>query len=272
MTDPILPYRAYTREFDVEIDAAKIPKPSGETTRQLRKSRNNLRSVPKFSIPAHFGDRALITLLIDHSGSMRGERANWVVEAVKIVGHALEHAGIDYEVLGFTTTEWLGGLSRAKWEKDGKPPLPGRLNDLLHIVYKNAKSEGTLWQDSLTLLFDEKILKENIDGEALLWAEQRADAINPSYWLCVAISDGAPVDDFTLYANNQHLVEDGATLLTAHLKQVLAELDRVPNREFVGVSLEYDANEYYPVSLNVSPARDDPTELLKFLNDISTSP
>ena len=269
MANSVLPYKAYTREFDVEIEAAKLLSPSAEAIRKLHKSRKDSKLSPRFPIPAHFGARALITLLIDHSGSMKGERAVWVAEAMEIVGQALEHAGIEFEVLGFTTTEWLGGKSRAKWEEDGKPPLPGRLNDLLHIVYKDAKSKGTAWIDSLALLFDEKILKENIDGEALLWAAQRAEAINPSYWLCVAISDGAPVDDYTLYANNEHLTQDGQTVLTAHLKQVLEELDQIPNTEFAGVSFEYDATEYYPIGINVSPAKNHPSELLDILIDVS---
>ena len=272
MGNSVLPYKVYTRDFDIEIEAAKLLPPSREAVSKHGKRHKGSELSSEFSIPAHFGDRALITLLIDHSGSMKGDRAAWIAEAMNIVGQALQHAGIEFEVLGFTTTEWRGGRSRSKWEEDGKPPLPGRLNDLLHIIYKDAKAEGTAWIDSLALLFDEKILKENIDGEALLWAAQRAEAINPSYWLCVVISDGAPVDDYTLFANNEHLAEDGQTLLTTHLKQVLEELDQIPNTELAGVSFEYDASEYYPVGINISPAKNDPSELLKFLIEITAAP
>lgn len=268
MGNPLLPYKAYTREFDIEIEASELLSRSSEALTKGNESREDFEPTQGVPIPSHFGDRALITLLIDHSGSMKGKRAGWIIQAVEIVGRAIALSGIAFEVLGFTTTEWLGGRSRAKWEEDGRPPLPGRLNDLLHIIYKDANTKGEEWIKSLALLRDKKLLKENIDGEALLWAAKRSEMINPSYWLCVVISDGAPVDDYTLYANNEHLAEDGQSLLTNHLKLVSEDLDKIPNTELVGVSLEYDASEYYPTGINLTPSQNDPTDLLKFLIDV----
>jgi cobaltochelatase CobT len=193
------------------------------------------------------GSRPLITILADHSGSLRNQPAQIVARLLVELSGALEKAGIDFEVLGFTTSSWRGGKSRARWMNEFlRPRYPGRLCDLLHIVYRDAASPSPDWSRDLVLITSDKVLKENIDGEAILWAAERAERLNPSMWLCLCVTDGAPMDDSTVLANGNG---PSNWYLQRHLEQVVQgfEADEgkrigclsLPPPEFHGVSKTY---------------------------------
>ena len=140
----------------------------------------------------------MVTLLIDNSGSMRGRPITVAAMSADILARTLERCGVKVEILGFTTRAWKGGQSRERWlVPRASPPTPGRLNDLRHIVYKAADSPWRRARKNLGLMLREGILKENIDGEALLWAHNRLLARNEQRRILMVISDGAPVDDST---------------------------------------------------------------------------
>ncbi len=160
----------------------------------------------------------MVTLLIDNSGSMRGRPITVAAMSADILARTLERCGVKVEILGFTTRAWKGGQSRERWIAAGKPPNPGRLNDLRHIVYKAADSPWRRARKSLGLMLREGILKENIDGEALLWAHSRLVGRHEQRRILMVISDGAPVDDSTLSVNPGNYLEK-------HLRDVIAEIE-----------------------------------------------
>ena len=147
----------------------------------------------------------VVTLLIDNSGSMRGRPISIAAISADILARTLERCGVKVEILGFTTRAWKGGQSREKWLADGRPPHPGRLNDLRHIIYKEADEPWRRARKNLGLMMREGLLKENIDGEALLWAHSRLIGRAEERKILMVISDGAPVDDSTLSVNQRHL-------------------------------------------------------------------
>ena len=149
----------------------------------------------------------VVTLLIDNSGSMRGRPIMVAAVCADILARTLERCGVKVEILGFTTRAWKGGASRDDWLKTGKPPTPGRLNDLRHIIYKSADAPWRRARKNLGLMMREGLLKENIDGEALMWAHQRLIGRPEQRRILMVISDGAPVDDFTLSVNSGHYLE-----------------------------------------------------------------
>ena len=138
----------------------------------------------------------VVTLLIDNSGSMRGRPIMVAAVCADILARTLERCAVKVEILGFTTRAWKGGASRDEWLKAGKPPSPGRLNDLRHIIYKSADAPWRRARKNLGLMMREGLLKENIDGEALMWAHQRLIGRPEQRRILMVISDGAPVDDF----------------------------------------------------------------------------
>ena len=160
----------------------------------------------------------IVSVLIDNSGSMRGRPIAIAAICADILTRTLERCGVASEVLGFTTRAWKGGQSREAWLAEGRPPHPGRLNDLRHIIYKRADEPYRHARRNLGLMMREGLLKENIDGEALLWAHNRLMARPEERRILMVISDGAPVDDSTASAN-------GGTYLERHLRQV-DRLDR----------------------------------------------
>ncbi|KXV62953.1 cobalt chelatase, partial [Acetobacter senegalensis] len=158
----------------------------------------------------------------DNSGSMRGRPISVAASCGDILARTLERCGVKVEILGFTTRAWKGGQSREKWLQDGKPPEPGRLNDLRHIIYKAADMPWRRARTNLGLMLREGLLKENIDGEALLWAWKRLKNRPESRKILMVISDGAPVDDSTLSVNPGSYLED-------HLREVIHMIeDRSP--------------------------------------------
>ena len=164
-----------------------------------------------------FSKNTVVTLLLDNSGSMRGKPIITAVKTAEIIARVLEKCNVRVEILGFTTKEWKGGSSKLEWEKSGKPEKPGRLNDLLHIIYKASNASWRSSRNNLALVLKEGLLKENIDGEALLWANKRLKSKVEKKKILIIISDGAPVDDSTLSANNSNILDD-------HLKKVVQNI------------------------------------------------
>ncbi|MFM5922724.1 MAG: cobaltochelatase subunit CobT, partial [Novosphingobium sp.] len=180
----------------------------------------------------------VVTLLIDNSGSMRGRPISIAAISADVLARTLERCGVKTEVLGFTTRAWKGGQSREAWLAGGKPANPGRLNDLRHIVYKRADQPYRHARKNLGLMMREGLLKENIDGEALLWAHQRLLARQEDRRILMVISDGAPVDDSTLSVNN-------AGYLEMHLRKVIDWIERQSPVQLVAIGIGHDVTRYY---------------------------
>ena len=186
----------------------------------------------------------VVTLLIDNSGSMRGRPITIAAICTDILARTLERCGVKVEILGFTTREWKGGRSRKKWLAENRPPNPGRLNDLRHIVYKPADVPYRRGRRSIGLMLREGLLKENIDGEALLWAHQRLLARPEQRRILMVISDGAPVDDSTLTVNDTAYLE-------RHLKEVIADIEARSPVELVAIGIGHDVTRYYRRALTI---------------------
>jgi cobaltochelatase CobT len=180
----------------------------------------------------------VVTLLIDNSGSMRGRPISIAAISADVLARTLERCGVKVEILGFTTRAWKGGQSREAWLANGKPQQPGRLNDLRHVVYKKADEPWRRARRNLGLMMREGLLKENIDGEALLWAHSRLLARPEDRRILMVISDGAPVDDSTLSVNS-------AGYLEAHLRRVIDWIERQSPVQLVAVGIGHDVTRYY---------------------------
>jgi cobaltochelatase CobT len=184
-----------------------------------------------------FRDTA-VSLLIDNSGSMRGRPITIAAMSADILARTLERCGVKVEILGFTTRAWKGGQAREKWIADGKPSNPGRLNDLRHIIYKAADAPWRRARKNLGLMLREGLLKENIDGEALLWAHNRLLARPEQRRILMVISDGAPVDDSTLSVNPGNYLE-------RHLRDVIEFVETRSEIELVAIGIGHDVTRYY---------------------------
>ena len=180
----------------------------------------------------------IVTLLIDNSGSMRGRPISIAAISADVLARTLERCGVKTEILGFTTRAWKGGQSREAWLAGGKPANPGRLNDLRHIVYKKADEPYRHARKHLGLMMREGLLKENIDGEALLWAHARMLARPEDRRILMVISDGAPVDDSTLSVNN-------AGYLEQHLRRVIDWIEKQSPVQLVAIGIGHDVTRYY---------------------------
>jgi cobaltochelatase CobT len=180
----------------------------------------------------------VVTLLLDNSGSMRGRPIMVAAVCADILARTLERCAVKVEILGFTTRAWKGGMSRDDWIKEGKPPQPGRLNDLRHIVYKSADEPWRRARKNLGLMMREGLLKENIDGEALIWAHQRLIGRPEQRRILMVISDGAPVDDSTLSVNSGHYLE-------RHLRSVIGEIEQRSPVELLAIGIGHDVTRYY---------------------------
>ena len=186
----------------------------------------------------------VVSLLIDNSGSMRGRPITVAALCSDILAKTLERCLIKTEILGFTTKAWKGGSSREKWIKDGKPSNPGRLNDLRHIVYKSADSPSRRSKQNLGLLLREGILKENIDGEALVWANNRLKNRQEKRKILIVISDGAPVDDSTLSVNPGNYLE-------RNLRDVINQIESKKEIELVAIGIGHDVSRYYSKAITI---------------------
>src|SRR5215468_9112554 len=189
----------------------------------------------------------VVTLLIDNSGSMRGRPITVAAMSGDILARTLERCGVKVEILGFTTRAWKGGQSRERWISAGKPQNPGRLNDLRHIVYKAADAPWRRARRNLGLMLREGILKENIDGEALVWAHERLRGRAEQRRILMVISDGAPVDDSTLSVNPGNYLEK-------HLREVIGEIDRLGEVELTGIGIGHDVTRYYRRAVTIVDA------------------
>ena len=186
----------------------------------------------------------IVTLLIDNSGSMRGRPISIAAISADVMARTLERCGVKTEILGFTTRAWKGGQSREAWLAGGKPSHPGRLNDLRHIVYKKADEPYRHARRNLGLMMREGLLKENIDGDALLWAHARLLARAEDRRILMVISDGAPVDDSTLSVNS-------AGYLEAHLRKVIDWIERQSPVQLVAIGIGHDVTRYYKRAVTI---------------------
>ena len=191
----------------------------------------------------------VVTLLIDNSGSMRGRPISVAAICADILSRTLERCSVKVEILGFTTKNWKGGKSREKWNLNNKPANPGRLNDLRHIIYKSADIPWRLSKKNLGLMLKEGLLKENIDGEALLWAFKRIVTRKEERKILMVISDGAPVDDSTLSVNSGDYLEK-------HLKQTVKWIEENSNIEVLAVGIGHEVTRYYKRAIKIADVQE----------------
>jgi cobaltochelatase CobT len=203
----------------------------------------------------------VVTLLIDNSGSMRGRPITVAAMCGDILARTLERCAVKVEVLGFTTRAWKGGQSREKWVQEGKPRNPGRLNDLRHIVYKAADSPWRRARKNLGLMLREGLLKENIDGEALLWAYRRLLARPEHRRILMVISDGAPVDDSTLSVNPGNYLEK-------HLREVIRDIEHRDLVELIAIGIGHDVTRYYRRAVTIVDAEELGGTMMKKLTEL----
>jgi cobaltochelatase CobT len=227
-------------DFDQEeglLDAARLARVVVNPTHSLSY---------KIEKDTEFKD-TVVTLLLDNSGSMRGRPISIAAISADILARTLERVGVKTEILGFTTRAWKGGQAREDWLAQGRPPAPGRLNDLRHIVYKRADEPWRRARKSLGLMMREGLLKENIDGEALLWAHNRLIGRAEERKILMVISDGAPVDDSTLSVNN-------GSYLEKHLRQVIAWIENRSPVELAAIGIGHDVTRYYQRAVTIMDA------------------
>ncbi|MEO3414747.1 cobaltochelatase subunit CobT [Roseovarius sp. CAU 1744] len=187
----------------------------------------------------------VVTLLLDNSGSMRGRPISIAAICADVLARTLERCNVKVEILGFTTRAWKGGQSRETWLGEGRPQLPGRLNDLRHIIYKSADAPMRRTRQNLGLMMKEGLLKENIDGEALEWAHRRMVMRRETRKILMVISDGAPVDDSTLSVNP-------ANYLEKHLRDVIAMVEKRRQVELLAIGIGHDVTRYYNRAVTIT--------------------
>jgi len=229
-------------EFDLEegvLDTARLPRIVIDPQQPLSF---------KMEKDMAFRDTA-VTLLIDNSGSMRGRPITVAATCADILARTLERCGVKVEILGFTTRAWKGGQSREAWLQAGKPPNPGRLNDLRHLIYKSADAPWRRARKNLGLMMREGLLKENIDGEALDWAHQRLLGRPEQRKILMMISDGAPVDDSTLSVNPGNYLE-------RHLRHVIEEIEACSPVELIAIGIGHDVTRYYKRAVTIVDAEE----------------
>ena len=203
----------------------------------------------------------VVTLLIDNSGSMRGRPITIAALSADILARTLERCGVKVEILGFTTRQWKGGQSRERWVDQGKPPKPGRLNDLRHIIYKAADTPWRRARKNLGLMLREGLLKENIDGEALLWAHERLLGRSEQRRIMMVISDGAPVDDSTLSVNSGNYLE-------RHLREVIDWIETKSPVELMAIGIGHDVTRYYQRAVTINDPEELGGTMLRELSDL----
>jgi len=229
-------------EFDLEegiLDAGRLSRVVTNPTHPLSY---------KLERDTDFRD-TVVTLLIDNSGSMRGRPITVAAMCGDILARTLERCGVKVEILGFTTRSWKGGQAREKWVADGKQKKPGRLNDLRHIIYKASDQPWRRSRKNLGLMLREGLLKENIDGEALMWAHRRLLARPEQRRVLMVISDGAPVDDATLSANPGNYLE-------RHLRDVIEWIETRSDVEITAIGIGHDVTRYYRRAVTIVDAEE----------------
>tara|TARA_B100001769_G_scaffold215265_1_gene174880 strand:- start:987 stop:1946 length:960 start_codon:yes stop_codon:yes gene_type:complete len=229
-------------EFDLEeglLDSSKL-------TRIIIDPQNSLSFKKEKDL--EFKD-TVVTLLIDNSGSMRGRPITIAAICADILSRTLERCSVKVEILGFTTKNWKGGKSREEWNKNNKPKNPGRLNDLRHIIYKSADTHWRQSKKNLGLMLKEGLLKENIDGEAILWAFNRLKKRKEERKIMMIISDGAPVDDSTLSVNSGDFLEK-------HLKKIVKFIENKSDIEILAIGIGHDVSRYYNKAIKISDVQE----------------
>ena len=203
----------------------------------------------------------VLTMLVDSSGSMRGRSMTTAAISADIIGSTLDKCNIKTEILGFTTKHWKGGDSRKLWVECGKPSSPGRLNDLRHIIFKPADLAWRRAKKNLGLMLREGLLKENVDGEALLWASSRLMKRPEQRKILMVISDGAPVDASTLSTNSTSYLDN-------HLKQVISEIENRTELELIAIGIGHDVTKYYKKAVTIHRAEELGNVMLEQLTDL----
>ena len=203
----------------------------------------------------------LVTILIDNSGSMRGKPISVAAICADILSRTLERCMVKVEILGFTTKHWKGGASREKWMKNNKPNLPGRLNDLRHIIYKSADTQWRQAKNNIGLMLKEGLLKENIDGEALKWAFNKMNKRKEDRKILMVISDGAPVDDSTLSTNTSDYLE-------SNLKRTVKWIEGKSNIELLAIGIGHDVTRYYKRAVKITDVQDLGDVMINELTDL----
>ena len=229
-------------EFDLEeglLDSSKLP-------RIIIDPYNSLSFKKEKDLD--FKD-TVVTLLIDNSGSMRGRPITIAALCADILSRTLERCSVKVEILGFTTKNWKGGLSREEWNKSGKTKDPGRLNDLRHIIYKSADTHWRQSKKNLGLMLKEGLLKENIDGEAITWAFNRLKKRKEERKIMMVISDGAPVDDSTLSVNSGDFLEK-------HLKKIVKFIENKSDIEILAIGIGHDVSRYYQKAIKITDVQE----------------
>lgn len=267
-TDPVLidnrDYHAFTTDFDQIVRSEDLDRVLGPLAREdaaildhawqtFELSLTSLRTEWTLAgirmvshlatqIPRSEREDIIVSLLVDHSGSMRGQSILMAATAVDAAQDFLRNLGCKVEVLGYTTVSWKGGNSRKRWQKAGSPRRPGRLCDLLHIIYRSADDmRVSSLGHRLKNMLRPDLLKENIDGEALQWASERLLRAPQSHKFLLVLSDGVPMDDSTFAAN-------GAEFLTKHLQQVILDLEADERLSVMAVNLGHQAADFYGTS------------------------
>lgn len=207
----------------------------------------------------------VVAILIDNSGSMRGKPIEISCLAADLISAALDRCAVASEILGFSTRQWKGGQSAKDWVRAGRPPDPGRVNDLLHIVYKSAGEPPRRARASLAAMLDPGLLKENIDGEALLWASRRLLMRPERRRILIVISDGAPVDQFTLEVNSDKQILD------RHLREVIADIQSLGAIELIAIGVKHDTRQYYPSSVRINEVENLGPGLIGLVDEILLS-
>jgi len=272
-------YSIYTTEFDVELNGDELGRALTPKDREIwqeqidafeiavapERTKAGLNSLAKIDkvLTKHpgIGSTTTVSVVVDHSGSLRGQRAIIACLLVQMIGEFLGRLGVKFELLGFTTAAWQGGQSRMLWLARGQPQNPGRLNDLMHICYREASNTnpGAPW--SVYNLLRDDLLKENIDGEAVFWAAERLKNLNADQNLIIVISDGAPVDDSTLN-------ENAPDILWQHLKGVISDVSSTPGFRIAGIGIDYDVSSLYPMALKVDRLDQISVKLPEFLQEL----
>ncbi|PSO22039.1 cobalamin biosynthesis protein CobT [Bradyrhizobium sp. MOS003] len=277
--DPDRPYQVYTRDYDLEITADELdamlatlpdrrwaerfphvdPGQLYDLEKDLTARRTRIAtSQSQDGSAAGTGD-AIVSLLIDHSGSMRGQSILFAARAALVASDLLASLGVKHEVLGFTTSRWKGGRSREKWSSDHEPGYPGRLNDLLHIIYCGAGEKLSAQRCANMLRPD--LIKENIDGEAIEWAASRLRQCKETQKCLIVLSDGAPVDDSTLLAN-------GDRYLDHHLRRVASEIEQAGEIRLAAIGIGHPIKRYYRHGVTISSPEELEGTLVQLINQL----
>jgi cobaltochelatase CobT len=208
-------------------------------TQYIRKiKQDHVALLEGFPISSGAAKKIAVTLLLDNSGSLKGAPISWMAAWCVVITELFERAGINLEILGYTTRAWKGGRSRDAWIADGKPPNPGRLNDLRHIIYKSVEEMFEEATANCSIMLRDALLKENIDGEALLWAGSRLEKQDAEKRILFVVSDGAPVDDSTLSVNPGNFLEK-------HLISTVRWLEAQKHLDLAAVSVGHDGTKQF---------------------------